>query len=115
MIQKKSGFTLIEIMIVVAIVGLLSSIAIVNIQNYRNKAQKYACIVNLRTIESNTSLWAINNGKTGPDAVLMSDLVPAYIKSTPYCPLDAAKQGYILTTVSEKPKCPRDPENHTIE
>ena len=115
MIKRKNAFSLVEIMIVVAIIGLLSSIAIVNIQNYRNKAQKYACIVNLRTIENNISLWAINNGKTGSDAVSMSDLVPAYIKSTPYCPLDAAKEGYILTTVSENPKCPRDPESHNIE
>jgi prepilin-type N-terminal cleavage/methylation domain-containing protein len=115
MIKRKNAFSLVEIMIVVGIIGLLSSIAVVNIQNYRNKAQKYACIVNLRTIESNISLWAINNGKTGFDPVSMRDLVPAYIKSTPYCPLDAAKEGYVLTTVSEKPQCPRDPENHIIE
>ena len=112
MLKRKNAFSLVEIMIVVAIIGILSSIALVNIQNYRNKAQKYACIVNLRTIENNISLWAINNGKIGSDAVSMSDLVPAYIRSTPYCPLDVAKEGYILATVSENPKCPRDPENH---
>ncbi|MBI4335603.1 MAG: prepilin-type N-terminal cleavage/methylation domain-containing protein, partial [Candidatus Omnitrophica bacterium] len=80
------GFTLMEILIVVAILGLLTSIAFSNIQNYRNKAVKYACIANLREIDNNISLWAINNGKTGADAAVMGDLVPQYLKSTPYCP-----------------------------
>lgn len=110
-----TGFTLMEILVVVAILGLLTSIAFSNIQNYRNRAQKYACIANLREIDSHISLWAINNGKTGNDPIAMSDLVPTYLTSTPYCPLDSDKEGYILTTVSEKPKCPRDPETHFID
>lgn len=109
------GFTLVEIMIVVAIIGILASIAFSNIQNYRNKAVKYTCITNLREIDNNISLWAINNGKTDADIVTVQDLVPVHIKTTPYCPLDSAKQGYALTTVSEKPKCPSDPANHRID
>ena len=111
----KKGYTLIEMLIVVAIVGILASLAFANIQSYRNKAQKYACITNLRTIESNMSLWAINNGKNAEDQVTMADLVPKHLMTTPYCPLDAAKEGYILGKVSEKPTCPRDPENHRID
>ncbi|MDD5450109.1 MAG: prepilin-type N-terminal cleavage/methylation domain-containing protein [Candidatus Omnitrophica bacterium] len=111
---KRKGFTLVEIMIVVAILGILASIAFSNIQNYRNRAQKNACIANLRAIDSNISLWAINNGKTGTDTIQMSDLVPQYLKSTPYCPQDSSKQGYVLTTVSQKPACPANPQEHFI-
>lgn len=114
MIKRKSGFLISELLIVVAIIAVLVSLAFSNIQYYRNKAQTHACIANLREIDNNISLWAVINGKTGSDTVSMSDLIPAYLKTTPYCPLDAAKQGYVLTTVTEKPQCPCNPESHVI-
>lgn len=112
--RKRDGFTLVEIMIVVAVLGILASIAFSNIQSYRDKAQKNVCIANLKDIDSYISLWAINNGKTGSDTIEMSDLVPLYIRSTPYCPQDTAKTGYVLATVSEKPACPANPGEHYI-
>lgn len=113
--RTHKGFTLVEIMIVVAIIGILASIAFSNISIYRSRAITRACISNLRDIDNNISLWAINNGKTNTDAVTMQDLVPAYLRSTPYCPLDTAKQGYALTTVAEKPTCVADPTNHKLD
>lgn len=113
--NNKKGFTLVEIIIVVGILGILTAIAFSNIQGYRDKAQKYICIGNLRELDNNISLWAINNGKADNAAVTMGDLVPAYFKSTPYCPLDSAKSGYILTTVSRPPQCPANPQTHKID
>ena len=49
--KKNAGFTLVEIMIVVAIIGLLAAIAIPNFVKARGTAQRNACINNLRLID----------------------------------------------------------------
>lgn len=81
---SKKGFTLIEIMIVVAIIGILAAIAIPNFVRYRKTAQMNACIGNLKQIQS-----AIEQCK------MAGTVVPAegdifgsdkYIKASPKCP-----------------------------
>ena len=58
---QKSGFTLVEIMIVVAIIGLLAAIAIPNFVRARNTAQQNACINNLRQLDGGKQQWALEN------------------------------------------------------
>lgn len=112
--KTKRGFTLVEIMIVVAIIGLLAAIAIPNFVQARQRAQTNSCIANLKQVSGAISLWALDAGKADADDVTMADLVPTYLKSTPYCPLDTAHAGYDLTTVGEVPTCHVDPTNHLL-
>src|ERR1700733_2516908 len=78
--SRKAGFTLVEIMIVVAIIGLLAAIAIPNFIRARATSQANACINNLRQIDAAINEWALENGKSNGAAVSSVTVVSAYIK-----------------------------------
>jgi prepilin-type N-terminal cleavage/methylation domain-containing protein len=103
--NRKAGFTLVEIMIVVAIIGLLAAIAIPNFIKARQSSQTNACINNLRQISGAIATWALENKKVGSDTVAMTDIAGSstlYIRETPACP---AGGNYTLSTVDTKPTC----------
>ncbi|RKY42963.1 MAG: prepilin-type cleavage/methylation domain-containing protein [Candidatus Makaraimicrobium thalassicum] len=97
----KKGFTLVEIMIVVAIIGLLAAIAIPNFMQARTRAQTNACIANLKQIDGAKTLYALDNNLSTGAACGMANLVTAYIKRTPSCPAGGTYTvGTIGTTVT---------------
>lgn len=102
--SKKSGFTLVEIMIVVAIIGLLAAIAIPNFVKARKTAQTKTCVANLRQIDGAKQQWAIDSKKNGTDTPGKTDLygTTLYLKSEPTCPLSGT---YVIGTVSANPTC----------
>lgn len=71
---------MVEIMIVVAIIGLLASIAIPSFMKARTQSQQNACINNLRQVEASKEQWALEQKKnTGATAVTTE--VMAYLKN----------------------------------
>jgi prepilin-type N-terminal cleavage/methylation domain-containing protein len=120
-IARTTGFTLIEIMIVVAIIGMLATMAIPGFIHAHAVARTNACINNLRCIDNAKQQWALEKRATDTAIPLGSDLQP-YLGPTaggelPSCPLDAAQSfasSYSPQSVAEKPLCLIDSANHVM-
>src|SRR3954467_15590928 len=78
--RKSSGFTLVEIMIVVLIIGILMAIAVPNFIRARETSRRNSCIANLKQIYSAKEQWAMDNKAASGAAVLMSDIAGTYMK-----------------------------------
>ena len=109
--SRKSGFTLLEIMIVVTLVGLLAVIAIPNFMKARDRSQTNVCISNLRQINDVKQQWALETHKSATAVPVPDDVAP-YMRGNklPSCP---ASGTYLLLAVNLPPAC--DKSGHLLQ
>jgi len=113
----------VEIMIVVAIIGLLAAIAIPNFVRARTTSQQNACINNLRLIDSAKQQWALEQRKQTTDTPDSSgtDLQPYLGRGAtgelPACPVDSAQgftTSYTPSAVGTPPLCKIVASTHVL-
>ena len=117
--RKNLGFTLVEIMIVVAIIGLLAAIAIPSFIKARTTSQKNACINNLRQIDGSKEQWAMAENQPA-DATPTVAHIDSYLKggcencSCPTDPSSAFTTSYSINALGVDPSCGAGPTTHAL-
>lgn len=104
MLRSSKGFTLVEIMIVVAIIGILIAIAVPSFLRAREISRRNACQENQSKIDGAKQQWALETNADDTAAPAWADLVgsTAYIRKSPSCPSSGT---YAINTVAQDPSC----------
>ena len=112
-LRTSRGFTLVEIMIVVLIIGILLAIAVPNFIKARESSRVRTCVANLKQIEAAKEQWAMENKKTSTDTPVQADLegTNGYIKKWPSCPSGGT---YTINDVATAPACSLAAQGHTL-
>ena len=106
MLKKQEGFTLVELMIVVVILGILAGIGVQQYGNVQQRAKKAADEANRKVLTNATNMWLILESptlNTGSNPVDPNYLVDQYLDEWPVNPLNEDDPYIVIVTTAEDP------------
>ncbi len=103
--MRAAGFTLVEIMIVVAIIGLLIGVAVPKFSQMRSDAQQTACFMQLKLIDNSKEMWATKEKRANGQTPTNEQLAP-YIDDDGNLSCPGGGAEYTIGAVGEKASCP---------
>lgn len=103
--MRAAGFTLVEIMIVVAIIGLLIGVAVPKFSQMRSDAQQTACFMQLKLIDNSKEMWATKEKRANGQTPTKEQLAP-YIDDDGNLSCPGGGAEYTIGAVGEKASCP---------
>jgi type II secretion system protein G len=107
--RNNKGFTLVELMVVLLIIGILVAIAIPIYNSTQANAQKKACQTNLRTLDGAAAQYMAEQGNWPGN---VNDLTSKnYIKTAPKCPANT-NANYVWDSTNHVFTCNHDATNH---
>ena len=114
--EFNAGFTLVEIMIVVAVIGIILAMAVLNYLKSSRTVHKTVCIANLEKIDDAVDRWALENRISAGAAIAgyEEDIYRDYVGGgKPECP---SAGEYTLGVVGANPQvtCSKEDEEHTL-
>lgn len=116
--KKSQGFTLVEIMIVVLIIGILMAIAVPNFIKARESSRRNSCIANLKQIDSAKEQYAMDLRLATGAAVTWANLTGAsgYLKGPATGPVCPGGGAYTIDVVGTNPACSKSasPDLHVL-
>lgn len=114
------GITIVEMMVVVAIIGIVCAIALPNFAKVRSNAYRDLCITNLQRIAAAKEHWSMETGEADTATPSAADL-NSYIKggtASLKCPMDAGKTfstSYSINAINVNPACNINPATHKLQ
>lgn len=91
--KNQKGFTLVELMVVVVIIGILVAIAVPVYNNITRTAKENACEANERTIQGAVGMYYAKNGEYPQDVGVLAAEGDKYLEEIPQCPFDSNKEN----------------------